>query len=160
MAGDDKDRIEGTTAEPTLAEHLAKWQANYRKEIEERRRLAAMRRKEKEELRKSTEKPSAKRTWGVRADAPEVIEIPLWATELTAAPADLKTVDDVPDIALAPGCFGLAMTFRPDAKECLPCPFHPKCRIEAAGAWHSLTAYWEREGRPKVAERRDHDRRP
>lgn len=40
--------------------------------------------------------------------------------------------DAFPDLSLAPGCFGLAMTYRDDARECGACPFASACAPLAA----------------------------
>ena len=40
--------------------------------------------------------------------------------------------DTVPDLNLAPGCFGLAMTYRAGARECSICPFASACAPLAA----------------------------
>ena len=39
---------------------------------------------------------------------------------------------DTPDLSLAPGCFGLAMTYRKTARECTVCPFASACEPLAA----------------------------
>lgn len=35
--------------------------------------------------------------------------------------------DGTPNLSLAPGCFGLAMTYRESARECAACPFASAC---------------------------------
>jgi hypothetical protein len=35
---------------------------------------------------------------------------------------------DTPNLALAPGCFGLAMTYEEAARECMACPFASACK--------------------------------
>lgn len=37
-----------------------------------------------------------------------------------------------PDLSFAPGCFGLAMTYREKARECSACPFATECAPRAA----------------------------
>lgn len=131
---------------PALAEHIAKWRAKDLAQTEERRRLATKRRHETEERRRP-EMPSTRRNWQFRADAAKTIEVP-----------DPKIVE--PDIKLAPGCFGLAMTFSIDAKECVPCPFRERCMPLAAQNLIALRNEREvdSEFHKEFDERKAHDR--
>jgi hypothetical protein len=131
---------------PALAEHIAKWRAKRDKDLEERRR---------------SEAPSTRRSWRVSADEEETIEIPQWAMEAAVESSVSKVEDeDGPRLILAPGCFGLATTFGIDAKECVPCPFHERCKPLAAQ--NLITVSTERandtEFHQELKERRAHDR--
>ncbi len=142
------------TSDPSLAENIAKWRARRLTDLEKQRRAA-------HDAHVAKIKSSTRRNWRVRADATETIEIPTWATDAVVESSASKAEEERgPPLLLAPGCFGLAMTFGIDAKECVPCPFRERCKPLAAQNLIMLCD--ERandlEFQRDLAERRTHDR--
>ena len=120
------------TSDPSRAEHIAKWRAKRRADLEKLRRAV-------HDAHVAKKKPSTRRNWRVPAYATETIEIPTWAMDAVVESSASKAEEERgPPLFLAPGCFGLAMTFRIDAKECVPCVFRERCKPLAARAWITL----------------------
>lgn len=132
--------------DPVRSKHIAAWQAKRLADIEKRR--------------KPVKAASKRRVWRHLAGAAKQIEIPQWVAELSAASPDPEAVDSGMDISIAPGCFGLAMTYKPDAKECVPCPFHHRCKVLAAQNWLTLKAERAEDTdlQNEIVERETHDR--
>lgn len=89
---------------------------------------AAQRKAERLAIRAPVAEAFRRRPAKAARHVPASVTIPEWAAE--AALRTPKPFRVSP--SLAPGCFGLAMTFRPGSKECTPCPFHDQCQISAA----------------------------
>lgn len=103
--------------------------------------------------------PKPKRRVWRYSHAQPIIEVPPWARE----PADdVQIADETsrgPALALAPGCFGMSLLYRIDGKECVPCPFHQRCRPQAAKSWISLSAERAADSKfhQEYADRKSHD---